>query len=180
MRFKLGKWALAVCSELGETEASFCLQTACEGLILLRDRGRLQHTELPKVTAWSQGKEPGQHPNPRDVCPGGEGGCSAQSDPLPASAGAPLLLLPTRPRPNCSPLCSATSFLRVHSKFAHSVCDARRLYLAERDFLNYWSLQETPPLSHTAPGQLCTNAAGRRTPLTCALNTPLPTARLQG
>lgn len=50
-----------------ETEASFCLQTACEGLILLRDGGRLQHTELPKGTAWSQEKEAGQHLNARDV-----------------------------------------------------------------------------------------------------------------
>lgn len=64
MRFKLGKWALAGWSKLGETEASFCIQTACEGLILLRDKGNPQYTALSKCTslvpaAWSPQKDSG-------------------------------------------------------------------------------------------------------------------------
>jgi len=78
VRFKLGKWALAVWRELGETEASLCLQTACEGLMLLRDRRSPQCTVLSKSDSLEQaGAGAGrQQPHPGEMCSRGADGCS--------------------------------------------------------------------------------------------------------
>lgn len=157
----------------GQGEAAACWATQSSSLE--PGEGARAAPESQGCVSWDSG-----------MCVLGERDTALLSDPLRASGRAPLLLLPTCPWLSCSPLYPVTSFIGVHSKFAHSVCDAQRLYLVERDFLNYWSLQETPPLPHTAPGQLRTNTMAEEPfwPGLCGVlpfsNTPLPTARLQG